>query len=96
MLTDSGEMDRNRGAAGKLVVYGRSECHLCQQMIADLQQQQTRIVFEFVVIDIDVDPVLVARYNDKIPVLIALPDETEICHHFLNRQALDDYLAKIR
>ncbi|MCC6924166.1 MAG: glutaredoxin family protein [Nitrosomonas sp.] len=88
-------MDRNRGA-GKLVVYGRRECHLCQQMIADLQQQQTRIVFEFGVVDIDVDPVLVARYNDKIPVLIALPDETEICHHFLNLQALDDYLAKIR
>jgi hypothetical protein len=95
MLTDPGEMDRNRGA-GKLVVYGRRECHLCQQMIADLQQQQTRIVFEFGVVDIDVDPVLVARYNDKIPVLIALPDETEICHHFLNLQALDDYLAKIR
>lgn len=88
-------MNKNRDA-GKLVVYGRNECHLCQQMIADLQQQQTRIAFDFAVIDIDVDPVLAARYNDKIPVLITLPDETEICHHFLNLQALDDYLAKIR
>ncbi|MDC8445304.1 MAG: glutaredoxin family protein [Nitrosomonas sp.] len=88
-------MNKNR-EAGKLVVYGRSECHLCQQMITDLQQQQTRIVFDFAVIDIDVDPVLATRYNDKIPVLVTLPDETEICHHFLNLQALDDYLSKIR
>lgn len=94
-MIDSGEMDRNQGV-GNLLVYGRSECHLCQQMIADLQQQQTRMAFEFAVIDIDIDPVLAARYNDKVPVLIALPDETEICHHFLNLQALDDYLAKIR
>jgi hypothetical protein len=95
MLIDSGESSMS-GKAGKLIVYGRNECHLCQQMIMGLQQQQTQIAFDFEVVDIDDDPILAARYNDRIPILIALPDQAEICHHFLNLQALDDYLAKIR
>ncbi len=84
------------GKAGKLRVYGRNECHLCQQMIDGLQQRQKQIAFDFEVVDIDTDLTLAARLNDKIPVLVSLPDQTEICHHFLNLQALDDYLAKIR
>jgi len=88
-------MDKS-GKVEKLVVYGRNECHLCQQMIMGLQQRKTQIAFDFEVIDIDNDPILTARYNDKIPILIALPDQIEICHHFLNLQALDDYLVKIR
>jgi len=81
--------------ASALVVYGRTECHLCQQMIEGLQQKQSEVSFDFEVIDIDTDPALVNRFNDKIPVLMSVPDEVEICHHFLDFAALDDYLAKI-
>lgn len=88
-------MEKVEKSAG-LTVYSRDACHLCQQMIDALQQQQGQKAFDFNVIDIDSDPVLAARFNDKVPVLMALPDETEICHHFLDVAALDDYLAKIR
>jgi len=80
----------------ELIVYGRAECHLCQEMIQGLQQRQEQVAFDFEVVDIDADPALVSRYNDKIPVLVSPLDGLEICHHFLDFAALDDYLAKIR
>lgn len=79
-----------------LVVFGRQECHLCQQMILALQKRQEQVSFDFQVIDIDTDPELVAKFNDKVPVLMSLPDQVEICHYYLDLKALDDYLAKIR
>ncbi len=79
-----------------LVVYGREACHLCQEMILALRDLQVQGVFDFEVVDIDKDPGLVAQYNDKIPVLVAQIDNTEICHYHLDLQAFDAYLAKIR
>ncbi|PTN12645.1 glutaredoxin family protein [Nitrosomonas aestuarii] len=79
-----------------LVVFGREECHLCNQMIVDLQKRQEQITFDFQVIDIDTDPDLRVRFNDKVPVLMSLSDQKEICHYYLDLAALDDYLAKIR
>jgi len=80
----------------KLIVYGREECHLCQDMILALQNLQAQVSFVFQVIDIDSDPKLVARYGDKIPVLISSHNGQEICHYFLDLAALDDYLAEFR
>lgn len=79
-----------------LVVYGREACHLCQEMIFALRDMQARGDFDFEIVDIDKDPELVARYNDKIPVLFAQTDNTEICHYHFDLQAFDAYLAKIR
>lgn len=80
----------------ELIVYGRADCHLCEEMIQGLKQRQEQVPFNFEVVDIDADPALVTRYNDKIPVLVSSHDGMEICHHFLDFAALDDYLAKIR
>ena len=80
----------------KLIVYGREECHLCQDMILALQNLQAQVSFAFQVIDIDSDPELVARYGDKIPVLMSSHNGQEICHYFLDLAALDDYLAEFR
>lgn len=81
----------------KLVVYGREECHLCQEMIASLQARQKQIQFEFEVIDIDSDPELVRLYNERIPVLASAANkQNEICHYHLDVAALDAYFAKIR
>lgn len=79
-----------------LTVYGREACHLCQQMILTLKQAQNRSSFGLRVIDIDSDPELVQRYNEKIPVLVSELDGQEICHHFLDMSALGDYLDKFR
>ena len=82
----------------KLIVYGREECHLCQNMILALKNLQEQVSFDFQVIDIDSSPELVALYGEKIPVLVSLTNhqEQEICHYFLDLAAFDDYLAKIR
>lgn len=79
-----------------LIVYGREDCHLCQNMILALQDIQERISFNFKVIDIDSDPELIALYGEKIPVLMSPLTNQEICHYFLDVAALDDYLGKFR
>ena len=79
-----------------LVVYGREECHLCQNMILALQNLQKQVSFDFQVINIDSNPELIALYGEKIPVLVSSADNQEICHYFLDLAALDDYLDKFR
>ena len=77
-----------------LVVYGRAECHLCQEMIDALQQLQKQLPFSFEVIDIDSDPELKSLYNEQVPVLMALYDQQEICRYHLDIAALNSYLAR--
>ncbi|MBA0917196.1 MAG: glutaredoxin family protein [Nitrosospira sp.] len=77
-----------------LVIYGREECHLCQNMIADLHELQGRLHFQIKLVDIDNDTELTARYGVRIPVLVV--DGEEICHYHLNQIALDAYFARIR
>lgn len=80
----------------QLVVFGRAECHLCQEMINALQQLQKRLPFDFEVIDIDGDPELKTLYNEQVPVLMALHERQEICHYHLDVAALNTYLATAR
>lgn len=87
----------NSMGVNRLIVYGREECHLCQEMITSLQALQKQIHFEFQMIDIDNDPELARLYNDRVPVLVsAAPAHEEICHYHLDVAALDAYFAKIR
>ena len=79
-----------------LIVYGREDCHLCQDMIVALQNLQRQVSFEFQVVDIDSDPELIAFYGEKIPVLMAPLTNQMICHYFLDVAALNDYLGKFR
>lgn len=46
------------------------------------------------VLDVDSDPVLEARYDQLVPVL--LHGETELCHYFLDETKIREYLAGIR
>ncbi|MXS78851.1 glutaredoxin family protein [Nitrosomonas sp. JL21] len=80
----------------RFIVYGREECHLCQDMILALHTLQQQVSFDLQIVDIDSDTELIAQYGEKIPVLISADDHQEICHYFLNMTALDDYLAKFR
>ncbi len=78
-----------------LTVYLRQYCHLCHDLLAALAPHQARLDFSVREVDIDLDPVLEARYGALIPVL-AGPDDAEICHYFLDEAALADCLGKIR
>jgi hypothetical protein len=45
------------------------------------------------VVDVDADPALVARYDELVPVLVAGPGGTELCHYFLDEGALRRHLG---
>ncbi|MEK6736354.1 MAG: glutaredoxin family protein [Pseudomonadota bacterium] len=80
----------------EFIVYGREDCHLCQDMILALQNLQEQVSFKFEMINIDTSVRLITLYGNKIPVLISKLDNKEICHYFLDRTALDEYLVKFR
>ena len=82
--------------ANSLTVYARENCHLCHDMIIALQNLQKQVLFNLQVIDIDTKPELVALYGENIPVLVSTHTNQEICHHFLDLAALDDYIGKFR
>jgi glutaredoxin len=77
-----------------LTVYSREDCHLCQDMLTQLLALRESLGFELRTVDVDADSALQGRYGEWVPVLTGANEE--ICHYFLDRAALDAYLAKIR
>ena len=75
-----------------LTLYGRRDCHLCDEMRAALEHWRTRLGFVLALKDIDEDPELVARFGNK--VLVPMHDDREICHYFLEESALLKCLGK--
>lgn len=78
----------------KLTVLSRTYCHLCEDMIAALEQFQGRYSFEIEVVDVDSHPRLEERWGDKVPVL--LDGDRELCHYFLDIDVLDARLARMK
>ncbi len=68
-----------------LTVFSRRGCHLCEDLLAELEPLlRGQVTVE--VVDIDTDPVLVESYGVSIPVVCA--DGQELCRHVLNRSAV--------
>ncbi len=80
-------------SAIKLTVYGRTYCHLCDDMIAGLRAMQAGRRFELEVIDVDSDPLLEARYGELVPVLMG--GGGELCHYHLDTAKVNEYLSQI-
>jgi thioredoxin reductase (NADPH) len=78
----------------RLTVLSRSYCHLCDEMIGQLQALRGDAGFEFDVRDVDDDPVLESRFGERVPVLIG--GEEELCHYRLDVPALSAWLGKFR
>ena len=76
----------------KLTVLSRSYCHLCDDMIAALENFRGRfsLTFEFQVVDIDQQPALEAKWGEKVPVLMEGDGsgEHEICHYFFDEASI--------
>lgn len=75
----------------KLDLYGRAYCHLCADMERALQALQDTLGFTVAVHDVDSSAELESRFGELVPVLMA--GDTEICHYFLDEEALRQYLA---
>ncbi len=69
--------------AGRFLVYSRSNCGLCDELIAEL----AALAVEFEVRDVDADPVSRRRFGLKIPVLTC--DGSVVCHGRLDAVAVE-------
>jgi len=77
-----------------LTVYGRSYCHLCDDMIAALHRLQGRFAFELTVVDVDSDSAVEARFGEIVPVLMY--EDRELCHYFLEEPVVTAFLSNLR
>lgn len=69
-----------------LTLYMRQGCHLCEDMLNAVQELLEPESFTLKLVDIDADPALKSRFNEWVPVLEH--GDREICHHFLDLNAL--------
>jgi len=76
----------------RLKLYGRTYCHLCTDMQEALQALAVELGFSVEYRDVDAEPLLEERYGDLVPVLEDERGE-EICHYFLDEDALRRRLA---
>ena len=81
-------------SALRLTLYGRSYCHLCDEMLAALETLRSEFELAVEVIDIDGDPLLVERFDELVPVL--MHGDKELCHYHLDTRKVRAYLDKIR
>jgi hypothetical protein len=75
-------------------LYSRSYCHLCDDMLRALEAMQAGAGrFTVDVVDVDADPALVERFDELVPVLFGDLAAPELCHYFLDPQAVRAHLA---
>ena len=79
--------------SARLTLYGRSWCHLCDEMLAALQPLRAQLGFDIEVVDVDSDAALEARFGELVPVLWA--DGRELCHYHLDPAAVRAHFQKI-
>jgi thiol-disulfide isomerase/thioredoxin len=77
----------------RLILLGRSWCHLCDDLRAELLALPQAPAFDLDVVDVDEFPHLEQRYGNDVPVLLA--GSQEICRHRLNRAAVEKYLVSL-
>ncbi|QMT32275.1 glutaredoxin family protein [Alysiella filiformis] len=73
-----------------LTLMFRPYCGLCHQMRDALRPLQAELGFDVEIVEIDDFPELEEKYNELVPVL--LHGDTEICHYFLDEQALRQHI----
>ncbi len=82
------------GVTLRLTLYGRSYCHLCDEMLAALGPLRGEFGFAVDVVDVDSDAALEQRFGALVPVLMHAG--TELCHYHLDAGKIRAYLVKIR
>lgn len=81
-------------AAHELVVLSREWCHLCHDLIDRLRPLAAELGWAVRIVDVDADPELEARWNERVPVVLAAG--TELCHHRLDEAAVRAYCSGFR
>lgn len=77
------------------VLYSRSYCHLCDDMLQALEALRPGHDFSVEVIDVDADAALVALYDELVPVLVGQKSgqpAQQLCHYFLDVGRVQQFL----
>ena len=69
-----------------VTLYGRPGCHLCDDARAALERVRAAHPFRLVEVDIESDDALLARYLERIPVVLL--DGEELFELFVDEQTL--------
>ena len=73
-------------AARTFTVLSREWCHLCHELVDALRPVADEFGWRIEVIDVDLHPQLLARWDELVPVL--LHGERELCHYHLDIAAV--------
>jgi len=74
-------------------VYSRQECHLCEDLLAQLIQLQQANDFNITEVDVDSSPQLIEQYGSQVPVVTC--DDQQLCHYFLDQAAVMQVLTGV-
>lgn len=77
----------------RLRLYSRRYCHLCDDMLGQLETLRAELPFDVEVIDVDGDPDLVERYDVLVPMLVTATGE-ELCHYHLDAEKVREHLGR--
>ena len=78
----------------RLTLLTRAYCHLCDDMRAALAPHAARAGATVIEFDIDADPVLEAKFGDRVPVLLQGDvDGAELCHFTFHAARVREALA---
>ena len=73
-----------------VVLYTRPQCHLCEEMKAELARARTRVDFELEEVDVDSDQALADQHGLSIPVLMIAGRPA-----FKGRLTAEDFVRKL-
>ena len=73
----------------ELTVMSREWCHLCHDLVEALLPLAAELGWSVRVLDVDRDPVLEARWDELVPVV--LHGDHELCHYHLDEAAVRAY-----
>jgi len=77
-----------------LVLYSRAWCHLCEEMLAEIESLRGEFAFGLEVLDVDSDPGLERRFGELVPVLAH--GDHELARYRLDRASVRAYLSRFR
>ena len=77
----------------KITLYGKPGCHLCETARTVVERVRGEHAFELEEVDVSIDPLLNARYGERIPVLEL--DGEEQFEFFVQEASLRERLDRV-
>lgn len=87
----------NRPTKPVFIIYSRSYCHLCEDMLNELMLLKPVYSFEIKIFDVDLDDLLLAQYDELVPVLMIQTGDADpdyVCHYRLDHAKVTAFLSR--